>query len=81
MKTTIEITDSLLEAAKRQARRDGTTLRELIEESLRRALESKRTKRSFQLRRCSFKGKGLAAELSGASWDAIRERAYEGHGG
>jgi hypothetical protein len=41
MKTTIEITDDLLTRAKRIAQRDGTTLRELVEDGLRRTLRER----------------------------------------
>jgi hypothetical protein len=41
MKTTIEITDDLLTRAKRIAQRDGTTLRELVEDGLRRTLQER----------------------------------------
>jgi hypothetical protein len=41
MKTTIEITDDLLTRAKRIAQRDGTTLRELVEDGLRRTLQDR----------------------------------------
>ncbi len=41
MKTTIEITDDLLSRAKRIAQRDGTTLRELVEDGLRRTLQDR----------------------------------------
>ncbi|PYQ28890.1 MAG: DUF2191 domain-containing protein [Acidobacteria bacterium] len=80
VKTTVEITDALLEEAKRVASRESSTLRELIEEGLRRSLEQRRKKKGFRLRRASFRGKGLQPGVS-PNWDLSREIAYEGRGG
>jgi hypothetical protein len=80
MKTTIDISDALLEAARKVAARDGTTLRELIEAGLRQTLKDRKRPRQFQLRKASFKGNGLQAPLQGASWDRLREMSYEGRG-
>ena len=80
MKTTVDISDSLLEAAKRAAAREGITLRELIETGLRQTLKERKSAGEFKLRDASFHGDGLQAPLSGASWDSLREMAYEGRG-
>ena len=80
MKTTVEISDSLLEAAKRVAAREGITLRELIEAGLRQVIKDRKQSASFKLRKASFRGNGLQAPLLGASWDRLREMAYEGRG-
>jgi hypothetical protein len=34
----------------------------------------------FKLRRASFKGRGLQADVRGASWSELRDLAYEGRG-
>ena len=81
MKTTVEIPDSILEQAKRVAVDEGVTLRALIELGLRRVLEERREDRAFQLRRASFRGRGLQPEVRDGSWERIRELAYEGRGG
>lgn len=81
MKTTVEISNALLEEARRAAARDGTTVRTLIEEGLRRVLAERKKKDRFRLRKATFKGKGLQPQLEGASWDRIRDRIYEGRGG
>jgi Arc/MetJ family transcription regulator len=81
MKTTIEISDPLLAAARRQAARDRTTLRELVEAGLRSVLKERRRRSHFQLRDASFEGDGLSAEFKNADWERIREAAYEGRGG
>jgi len=80
MKTTIDIADSLLFAAKERAARDGTTLRALVEEGLRSVLGSRGTL-SFSLRDASVGGDGVAEEFRGAGWDRIREAIYEERGG
>lgn len=80
MKTTVEIADSLLEAARIEATRARTTVRALIEAGLRRVLEERKSARAFKLRRATFKGRGLQAPFNDGDWDTIRQRAYEGRG-
>jgi hypothetical protein len=78
MKTTIEISEELLNEARKVALREGTTLRVLVEAGLRKEVRERRRGRPFRLRRASFRGRGLRPELAGASWEQIRELAYEG---
>lgn len=74
MKTTIEISDALLAAAKRVARKEGSTVRALVEEGLRRALEDRESKqRPFKLKLVTVKGKGLRP---GVDPSLPRELAY-----
>jgi Bacterial antitoxin of type II TA system, VapB len=81
MKTTVEIPDPLLEEARRLAAREGTTLRALIEEGLRRIVADRKRTGAFRLRKATFKGDGLQSAVAGSSWDRLREMAYEGRGG
>jgi hypothetical protein len=81
MKTTIDISDALLREAKKLAAREGVTLKTLVERGLYRVVTETKQSPRFKLRRASFKGKGLQAELRGASWETIRDLAYEGRGG
>ena len=81
MKTTIEISDALVEAAKRRARERGTTLRALVEEGLRTVLDSKPDADAFTLRDASVEGEGLRPDMCEADWDRIASAAYEGRGG
>lgn len=75
MKTTIEIADALLAAAKRVARKEGSTVRALVEEGLRRALEHRaRRQRPFELKLVTVKGKGLRP---GVDPSLPRELAYD----
>ncbi|MBV9015920.1 MAG: DUF2191 domain-containing protein [Alphaproteobacteria bacterium] len=80
MKTTVEISDSLLREARKRASREGVTLRTLIERGLHRVLNDSKTGAPFQLRRASFKGKGLQAEFRESSWEEIRDAIYRDRG-
>jgi len=81
MKTTVQIPDSLFEKARRLASREGTTLKALIEEGLRRIINDRERPAEFRLRKATFKGEGLQPHVAGASWEQIREMSYEGRGG
>jgi hypothetical protein len=81
MKTTLDISDPLLREARKLAAREGTTLRALVEQGLRRIVAEKARGRTFRLREASFKGRGLHPELHDAAWDQLRKLAYEGRGG
>ena len=80
MKTTIEISDPLLAAAKELAAKEKTTLRAVVETGLRRVLEEREEAPPFRLRDGSFKGRGLQPEFRDGSWEKIRDAIYEGHG-
>jgi hypothetical protein len=58
MKTTVEISDSLLRAAKAEALARGVTLRALIEEGLERIVDPSSSTPSFALRNQSVGGNG-----------------------
>jgi hypothetical protein len=78
VKTTVEISDSLLSEAKSLAGSRGTTLRQLIEDGLRESLRKTRKRAvRFRLQDGSVDGNGLREPLS---WPGIRQRIYEGRG-
>ena len=81
MKTTVEISDALLDEAKKLAAREGTSVRNLIEQGLRHVVSDSKPRRAFRLRKASFKGRGLSAEARRLDWPHLRELAYEGRGG
>ncbi len=74
MKTTIEIADNLLARAKARARKQGITLRSLIEQSLAATLDQ--TPQKTKIHPVTFGGKGLSREFEDASWDKIRDAIY-----
>ena len=80
MKTTIEISDSLLRKAKRVARAQGITLKSLTEEGLKKVIEERTTRQAYKVEPVTFHGKGLSKEYQGASWNEIRDTAYKGRG-
>jgi Bacterial antitoxin of type II TA system, VapB len=81
MKTTVEIPQTLLDEARKLASQEGTTLRALVEEGLRRTIAERRHAGAFRLRKATFKGTGLQAGVAGVPWERIRDMAYEGRGG
>ena len=81
MKTTIDIPDALFLEARKLASREGTTLKAIVEQGIRRMLSERKRGTRFRLRKASFKGEGLQPQVAGSSWERIREMAYEGRGG
>ena len=77
MKMTVEISGPLLREARKLAAREGLTLGMLIERGLHRVVAETKPGVPFKLRRASFKGKGLQPHLRHASWERVRELAYE----
>jgi hypothetical protein len=80
MKTTIEISDSILIRAKQLAREQNVTLRSLAEEGLRKVIEERQGRRPAPVEPVTFGGQGLSSEFQGATWQRLRNAAYEGHG-
>jgi hypothetical protein len=81
MKTTVEIPDSILDEARKVAAREGSTVRALVEEGLRKVIAERRQRAgTFRLRKATFRGSGLQPGVAGATWERIRELAYEGRG-
>ncbi len=80
MKTTIELPDELLEQVRRVARKEGATLRGLVEEGLQRSLEARRRRARRHLDFPSYGGSGLTTEFQGAPWSRVRDEIYRGHG-
>lgn len=71
MKTTIEISDDLLTRAKREARRQKKTLRDIVEEGLRQRLGTSRAK--FTLKRHTFNGRGRQPGVAEGQWETVRD--------
>lgn len=77
IKTTVDIPDSLLHAARERARSEGTTLRELVAEGLRSVLDRRADDRPDVPPEPVFEGAtGLRDGVDLHDWDALRETAY-----
>lgn len=55
-------------------------MKALVEEGLRRVTAERKRAKPFKLRKVSFRGEGLQPGMAGASWQQIRDAAYEGRG-
>ena len=79
MKTTVEVSDSLLREARLYAARHDISLREVFERGLTAVLSgSKASRKKFRLKTIVTHGEGLQVD---GSWETIRSFIYEGHGG
>jgi hypothetical protein len=77
MKTTVEISDAVLSAARDLARRERTSVKALIERGLWHELAEAEKRAEFQLRRATFGGNGLRTDSPDLNWGRMRELAYE----
>ena len=77
MKTTIEIADDLLERVKRRARRENKTVRQIVDEALRRQIDSTSDVKPFKYRPHIVKGKGLQAGIAEGNWEQLRDLIHK----
>ena len=80
MKIEIEIDEALVSEAHDLAKRQGVTIRELVERRLKRVLAESRHAQAYKLRRASFKGNGLQAAVREATWEDLRSLSYDTRG-
>jgi hypothetical protein len=78
MKTTVEISDALLDRARRHARSTGRPLRAVLEEGLRLVLEAGSAKAGYRLPDRSVGVADGANPLESMSWQDIRDEIYRG---
>ncbi len=79
MKTTLDISDALMERARQHARKSGQTLRALVEDGLRLALDRQATAaKPFRLADRSVGRKGGHNPLEEYDWEALRDEMYGG---
>lgn len=80
MKATVEISGDLLNRARRVARKEGSTLRALIEEGLRLALNTRAKRVAAEFRFPVYGEGGRTDAFRDATWDPIREEIYRDRG-
>lgn len=76
MKTTVEISDDLFKRSQQLAKREGTTLRAVLEEGLRLALKSRQSRQPVEFRFPTFGQGGLNEEFRDAPWESMRDAIY-----
>jgi hypothetical protein len=82
MKTTLDISDPLLDQARKIAARDGETLRALVEQGLRKVVAERSARaKPFKLRDMSVGTAGVQSAYETLSSDEKRSLMYEGRGG
>ena len=78
MKTTVDISDALLERARRHAKRTHKTVRALIEEGLRRVLGEAESAPPYRLPDRSVGDPRSQDPLERLSWTDLRDEIYGG---
>jgi len=79
MRTSIDVPDGLLRAAKAAAARRGITVRSLMIQGLELALERHRegAKRTYRLPDCTVDGEGLQDGVADLHWDTLRDLVHD----
>ncbi|MBC8058942.1 MAG: DUF2191 domain-containing protein [Rhizobiales bacterium] len=81
MKTTLDISDPLLDQIRAIAARDGETLRSLVEQGLRKVVAERQAKaKPFKLRNVSVGGHGLQPGVAHMSMHELILMGYEHRG-
>lgn len=80
METTIDISTDLAVRAKALAAKRGVTLRTVVEQGLRMALEEDQGAKGFRLPNRSVPGRGLRREYASRPWSDIVQASYGGRG-
>ncbi len=80
MKTTIDISDHLLQRAKDLAQDENTSLKEITEQGLELVIEKHLSRSPYVVKPVVFNGRGLSSEFKGKSWAEIRNEIYKGYG-
>ena len=78
MKTTIEISDALLSRAKRHAKKTGKPLRLIVEEGIRRVLDSEPARTGYRLPDRSVGNPRAKNPLEAFTWQDLRDEIYGG---
>lgn len=76
MKTSVEISESLIPTLRKIMHRDKTTLRALIDQGLREIIKKHKEVRPFRLKKASVKGRGMDPRFEQEDWSKIRAALY-----
>ena len=78
MKITVEVSDAILERARRVAQHRGRSVRSLVEEGLRLVLETAEPARPYRMEDRRVGVKGGPNPLESMSWQDLRAEIYGG---
>ena len=76
MRTTVDLPDELLLEVQRIAREQKRTMRSVMEEALRAAIDKYQRAEAFELPDASVDGNGLQPAFRDADWEDLRAAAY-----
>jgi Arc/MetJ family transcription regulator len=76
MRTTVDLPDELLLEVQRIAREQKRTMRSVLEEALRSAIDKYQRAQGFELPDASVGGNGLQPQFGDAGWEELRAAAY-----
>lgn len=76
MKITVEVSDAILDRARRVAKRRGRTVRSLVEEGLRLVLENEGRARPYRMPDRRVGNPGDVNPLASMSWEDLRAEIY-----
>ena len=76
MKITVEVSDAILERARRIAQHRGRSVRSLVEEGLRLVLDAEGPARPYRMEDRSVGVKGAPNPLESMSWQDLRAEIY-----
>lgn len=81
MRTSVDLSEAVLQRAKKLAKQRKTSMRALIEEGLRLLSDRQEAVSRYRLVDCSYGEGGMQPGIASEDWATLRDLVYEGRGG